>query len=154
MSFINDLKAGQRAEGTVITLLAESPELLAGLLEVSRPTGKFSDYDFKLSASFEIKNDKYESDNFCFETHNPKTGKLTGVMKSLSNYIIYINEDVVVIFDRVVLIEKDLIEAEHKPKSKYRALKKMGDGNAAGLLIDKQYCVEKFKSVVFFKYFN
>lgn len=155
MSFKSDLESGNRSEETVIKFLSDSPKLLQGLLLLEQEKKRFSNYDFKIGASFEVKNDKYKSDNFCFETHNPKTEKLTGIMKSIANYIIYINDDIIVIFDREkLIIDLTIIEEIKKAKGKFRLLKRMGDGNSAGILVDKTYCLKNFKSVLFSKYFN
>lgn len=157
MSFVEDLESGKKSEDTVIRFLENSPELMQGLMKVKKAKGNFSDYDFKISASFEVKNDlaSEKSENYCFETHNPKSGQFTGIMLSKANYIIYISNNGIIIFDRLKLInELTVIEKLKKAKGKYRLLKSMGNGNSAGILVNKEYVLKNFKSIIFSKFFN
>ena len=149
-NFIKDLEEGHIGEETVLMLLSEAPELVAGMLNVNQPEGRFEKYDIEIRTTIEVKTEKVKSDNMYFELGNPKTEKLTGIMASAADYIIYLNPTLFIIFNREILLE-DLTEVQEVPKAS-RKLDRCGDGNSQGILVKKEYIIDNFKSVYSYKY--
>lgn len=148
MSFINDLNHGKIMEEQVHNYLKENPALMTTLLKTIKPRGKEEKYDIRYSLSIEVKNDKYKSENFCFEYYNPVKQEFSGIWASKADYIVYITDANIIFFDREELMMELLTtqKIDHKITG-YKHKECVGDGNANVVLFNKKYVLDNFTSI-------
>jgi len=148
VGFINDLNQGKAMEELVHKYLTTHTQLFTKLMKTTRSVGKFSDYDYLYSFSIEVKNDKYKSDNFCFEYYNPVSDKFSGIWASKADFIVYVTDSKIIFFDREELMMELLFAQKLDRKlTGYKHRERVGDGNANIILFKKSYILDNFKSI-------